>query len=37
MKKVEYWCWKACGTKEIIDDIIEKVDDHIEQREDDKE
>lgn len=30
MKKVEYWCWKACGTKEVIEDMIEKVDEQVE-------
>ena len=31
MKKAEYWCWKACGTKEVIEKIIDKVDDVIEE------
>lgn len=31
MKKVEYWCWKACGTKDVIEDMIEKVDKTIEE------
>lgn len=26
LKKAEYWCWYACGTKDKIDEIIDKVD-----------
>lgn len=29
VKKAEYWCWQACGTKEIIDDIVEVIDENI--------
>ena len=30
VKKAEYWCWKACGTKEVIDKIIDTIDKSIE-------
>lgn len=26
VKKAEYWCWNACGTKEDIDKIIDTID-----------
>lgn len=26
LKKLEYWCWNISGTKEIIDNFIDKVD-----------
>lgn len=26
IKKAEYWCWNACGTKEKIDAVIEGID-----------
>lgn len=26
VKKAEYWCWNACGTKKVIDEIIVQVD-----------
>lgn len=26
VKKAEYWCWNACGTKKEIDKIVEGVD-----------
>lgn len=29
VKKAEYWCWQACGTKEEIDRIVEGVDEII--------
>lgn len=29
VKKAEYWCWNACGTKEKIDNIVEQIDDIV--------
>ena len=33
MKKIEYWAWFACGTKEkideMIDEIVEEVDKNV--------
>lgn len=29
LKKAEYWCWQAAGTKEVIDDFIEQIDDAV--------
>lgn len=29
LKKIEYWCWKACGTQETIEKIIETIDKKI--------
>lgn len=29
VKKAEYWCWNACGTKEKIDNIVEQLDDVV--------
>jgi hypothetical protein len=26
VKKAEYWCWYACGTKEQIDNIVDSID-----------
>lgn len=26
LKKAEYWCWNACGTKEDIDKIVDVID-----------
>lgn len=37
LKKAEYWCWKACGTKDSIDKFIESVDDAIEKTDPEKE
>lgn len=37
MKKAEYWCWQACGTKDTIDKIIDKVDEVIEEEQQNKE
>ena len=31
VKKVEYWCWYACGTKEKLDKIVDKVDEILEE------
>lgn len=33
VKKAEYWCWYAAGTKETIDNFVEKVEDAIEKTE----
>lgn len=33
VKKAEYWCWKVAGTKNNIDDLLEKVDDAVEKTE----
>lgn len=30
LKKAEYWCWNACGTKEDIDSIIDAADEIVE-------
>lgn len=30
VKKAEYWCWNACGTKEKIDNIVEQIDKVVE-------
>jgi hypothetical protein len=30
IKKAEYWCWQACGTKSKIDNIIDIADEIIE-------
>lgn len=37
LKKVEYWCFYACGTQKTIDDIVNKVDDAIDKMPDKKE
>lgn len=29
LKKVEYWCFYACSTKPVIDELVEKVDEVI--------
>ena len=34
VKKAEYWCWYAAGTKETIDNFVDKVEDAIEKTED---
>lgn len=26
IKKAEYWCWNACGTKDKIDEIVDAID-----------
>ena len=31
VKKIEYWCWYACGTKEKLDKIVDKVDEILEE------
>jgi Holliday junction resolvase RusA-like endonuclease len=33
VKKAEYWCWKAAGTKDDIDNFLDKVEDAIEKTE----
>lgn len=33
VKKAEYWCWYAAGTKETIDNFVDKVEDAIEKTE----
>lgn len=30
VKKAEYWCWYACGTKDEIDKIVDAVDEIVE-------
>lgn len=32
IKKAEYWLWKLCGTKEKIDEMIDKIDNTIENK-----
>lgn len=32
VKKAEYWCWNACGTKEAIDKIVDAVDGAVDAR-----
>ena len=33
VKKAEYWCWYAAGTKDTIDNFVDKVEDAIEKTE----
>ena len=33
VKKAEYWCWYAAGTKDTIDHFVDKVEDAIEKTE----
>lgn len=30
LKKAEYWCWQVAGTKDIIEDFVEQVEDAVE-------
>jgi hypothetical protein len=33
VKKAEYWCWQAAGTKDEIDHFLDSVEDAIEKTE----
>ena len=34
IKKAEYWCWYACGTKKTLDEMIDKIDDIVDNEKD---
>lgn len=31
LKTVEYWCWNVAGTKEIIENFVDQVEDAVKQ------
>ena len=31
LKKAEYWCWQVAGTKDAIENFVDKVEDAVEE------
>ena len=37
IKKAEYWCWYACGTKDTLDQMVDKIDEVVDKQNDSSE